>query len=90
VLPIVLVSRKTLESFLDNDPEAYWNEFYRRYPGSNGHFSFSSIGYSADGNVAVLMVQHGCGSLCYTLSNVAVNLERGQWHVAAIEIIVIA
>lgn len=88
--PIVLVSRQTLESFLHNGPESYWNEFYRRYPGSNGSFSFSSIGYSADGNVAVLMVEHGCGSLCGTLSNVVVNRERDRWRVAAIKIMVIS
>src|SRR5688572_21643420 len=41
-VPIVLVSRKTLESFLGDDPEQYWREFYRRYPGSPGSIAFSS------------------------------------------------
>ena len=39
-VPVVLVSRHTLESFLHNGPEPYWEEFYRRYPGSNGSISF--------------------------------------------------
>jgi hypothetical protein len=89
-VPIVLVSRETLQSFLHNGPEPYWSEFYRRYPGSNGSISFSSIGYSVDGNVAVLVVEHGCGSLCGTLSNVVVKRERGRWRVAVIQIKVIS
>lgn len=32
-VPVVLVSRHTLQSFLTNGPEPYWSEFYRRYPG---------------------------------------------------------
>ena len=39
-VPIVLVSRQTLQSFLHNGSEPYWEEFYRRYPGSNGDISF--------------------------------------------------
>jgi hypothetical protein len=89
-VPIVLVSRRTLQSFLHNGPEPYWSEFYRRYPGSNGSISFSSIGYTVDGNVAVLVVEHGCGSLCGTLSNVVVKRERGRWRVAVIQIKVIS
>ena len=85
-VPIVLVSRQTLQSFPHNGPEPYWSEFYRRYPGSNGSISFSSIGYSADGNVALLVVEQGCGSLCGALSNVVVECERGRWRVAVIQI----
>ena len=89
-VPIVLVSRHTLQSFLHSGPEPYWSEFYRRYPGSNGSISFSSIGYSADGNVALLVVEQGCGSLCGTLSNVVVKRDRGRWRVAVIQITVIS
>ena len=89
-VPIVLVSRQTLQSFLHNGPEPYWTEFYRRYPGSAGSISFSSIGYTVDGNVAVLVVEHGCGSLCGTLSNVVVKRERGRWRIAVIQIKVIS
>jgi len=89
-VPVVLVSRQTLQSFLHNGPEPYWSEFYRRYPGSNGSISFSSIGYSADGNVALLMLEQGCGSLCGALSDVVVRRERGRWRVAVIQIEVIS
>jgi hypothetical protein len=85
-VPVVLVSRHTLESFLHNGPEPYWEEFYRRYPGSNGSISFSSIGYSADGNLAILVVDQGCGSLCGALSNVVVKRGLGRWRVTLIQI----
>ena len=84
-VPVVLVSRHTLDSFLGNGPEAYWQEFYRRWPGSNGSISFSSIGYSADGNLAVLAVDKACGSFCGALSNVVVRRELGRWRVTTIE-----
>jgi hypothetical protein len=89
-VPIVLVSRQTLQSFLHNGPEPYWSEFYRRYPGSNGSIAFSSIGYTVDGNVAVLVVEHGCGTLCGTLTDIVVKRERGRWRVAVIQIKVIS
>jgi hypothetical protein len=89
-VPIVLVGRQTLQAFLHNGPEPYWSEFYRRYPGSNGSISFSSIGYTVDGNVAVLVVEHSCGGLCGTLSNVVVKREGARWRVAVIQIKVIS
>jgi hypothetical protein len=89
-VPIVLVSRQTLDSFLHNGPEPYWSEFYRRYPGSNGSISFSSIGYSADGNVALLVAEHSCATLCGELSNVVVKRERGRWRVAVIQIKIVS
>lgn len=89
-IPIVLVTRRTLQSFQHNGPEQYWAEFYRRYPGSNGSIAFSSIGYSADGSVALLVVEQGCGSLCGALSNVVVKREREGWRVTLVQIKVIS
>jgi hypothetical protein len=85
-VPVVLVSRHILESFLHNGPEPYWEEFYRRYPGTKGSISFSSIGYSTDGNLAVLVVDQRCGSLCGALSNVVVKRALGRWRVTLIQI----
>ena len=89
-VPVVLVSRHILESFLHNGPEPYWEEFYRRYPGSNGSISFSSIGYSADGNLAILVVDRGCGSLCGALSNVVAKRALGRWRVTLIQIKIVS
>ena len=87
---VVVVSRGTLDSFLHNGPDAYWEEFYRRYPGSNGSFLFSSIGYSADGNLAILVLEHGCGGLCGEISNVVVKRELGRWRVTLIQIKIVS
>jgi len=89
-VPVVLVTEQALQSLLHNGPEAYWSEFYRRYPGSNGSIAFSSIGYSADGTVAVLVVDEACGSLCGALSNVVVKRDNGRWRVTKIQIEIIS
>jgi hypothetical protein len=75
---------------MGNGPEAYWSEFYRKYPGSSGSIAFSSIGYSADARVAVLVVETGCGSLCGAVSNVVAKREGPRWRVTAIEIKIIS
>jgi hypothetical protein len=89
-VPVVLVSRQTLQSFLHNGPEPYWKEFYRRYPGSNGSISLSTIGYSAEGDVALLVAEQSCGNFCDTVSNVVVRRDRGRWRVAVIQVKVMA
>jgi len=85
-IPLVLVGRDNLHSFLQNGPEAYWSEFHRRYPGSNGSIAFSSIGYSANSDLAVLLIDRGCGTLCGELSNVVVKRESAHWRVVLIQV----
>jgi hypothetical protein len=85
-VPIVLVTQQKLDSFMHNGPEAYWSEFYRRYPGSFGTIAFSSIGYSADGNIAVLIVDRACGTLCGALSNVVVRRKDARWSVSVFQV----
>ena len=89
-IPIGLVSRETLSSLPHGDPEKYWGEFYRRYPGSGGSISFSAIGYGPDGNLALLMVATGCGSLCGAGYNVVVKKDAGRWRVRAIQMTVVS
>ena len=81
---IVLVNDQTL-SDLPQDAAKYWGEFYRRYPGSSGHIAFSAIGYSADGSLAVLMIDRGCGMLCGNGYIVSVRRSGGRWRIANIQ-----
>ncbi|HJQ11982.1 MAG TPA: hypothetical protein VJ840_13215 [Gemmatimonadaceae bacterium] len=80
-MPVLLLNRGALSGLPREDPDKYWDEFYRRFPGTQGLTSLSAIGYSGDGNRAVLMVDTGCGGLCGMGFIVVVNRERGQWHV---------
>jgi hypothetical protein len=89
-IPVVLISRDYLKSFLKSGPEEYWSEFYRRHPGSAGSIGFTSIGYSRDGNVALLEVDQSCGSVCGELSAVVVKRERGRWRVTFIQVTVVS
>jgi hypothetical protein len=89
-VPVVLVSRRTLQSFLTNGPEPYWSEFYRRYPGSGGSIGFSSIGYNADGDVALLEVDQGRATMAGATSIVVVKRERGRWRVVVMQVTVVS
>ena len=84
-VPIVFVSSETLKTLPQTDADKYWEEFYRRYPGSSGHIAFSAIGYSADGSLAVLMIDRGCGGLCGHGYIVSVRRSGGKWRVASIQ-----
>src|SRR2546423_9068710 len=63
-MPVLLLDRRALASLPREDPEKYWTEFYKQFPGTSGLISLSAIGYSADGERGVLMVDVGCGGLC--------------------------
>jgi hypothetical protein len=84
-IPIDLVNSETLKALPRTDAEKYWNEFYRRYPRSSGLIAFSAIGYSADGSIAVLMVDRGCGGLCGGGYIVSVRRSAGRWRIANIQ-----
>ena len=83
--PIVLATPETLRGLPRQDPDKYWSEFYKRYPGASGLISFSAIGYTADGNIALLMVGQGCGSLCGAGHNVVAKRQGGRWRLIAIQ-----
>ena len=47
-----------------NDPDEFWTAFEKKYPHANGILGVSPVGFSTDGNAALVMVDHACGSLC--------------------------
>ena len=63
---IVLVGKRTLDSLRhDSDgPRGYWDRFHRRFPGAFGRVSLSRVGFSADGNHALVLADYGCGGRC--------------------------
>lgn len=84
-LPVVLATRESLRVVPGEGPEKYWSRFYQRYPRSGGSIILSAIGYSVRGDVALLMVEHSCGSLCGEGSTVIVKRDNGRWHLIAIQ-----
>ena len=84
-MPVLLLDRGALAPLPREDPDKYWTEFYQRFPGTNGLISLSAIGYNADGNLGVLMVDVGCGSLCGNGYIVVAKRERGKWYLATIQ-----
>jgi hypothetical protein len=82
-VPVVLVTSESLRVLPGDDPEKYWDRFYRRFPHSDGSISLSAIGYNAKGDAALLMVSHGCGALCGSGSIVVVRRDDGRWHVVS-------
>ena len=80
-MPVVLINRAALDSLPRGDAFEYWRRFYKKYPKSSGSISFSSIGYNRAGDVAVLMVDHGCDALCGTGHNVSLRKINGKWRI---------
>jgi hypothetical protein len=84
-IPIALVNNQTLRALPREDADRYWSQFYELYPGSNGHIGVSAIGYSAHGDVAILMVGIGCGSLCGGGYMVSLRRSGATWRIAVIQ-----
>lgn len=58
-----------------------WQRFYARYPGAGGYWTFSTVGYSENGEEALVYVGHHCGSLCGTGHLFLLAKENGTWIV---------
>ena len=63
--------------------EAFWDEFRRRYPDAHGILSLTGIGYSQNGDQAIVAVNYGCGPLCGGGRIVALRKVEGAWIVSA-------
>ena len=61
-----------------------WEEFYRRYPDSNGTISFSRIGYSKDKTRAMVELGNMYASLGGEGSLIFLKLEDNRWIIARI------
>ena len=64
-----------------NDLRKFWTEFYLRFPGSSGIVTFSRVGYSPDGNTAMVYVGNSCGGLCGTGYDIILVKENGNWKI---------
>ena len=85
-LPIHYLTEDEAKSIWENRKRDGWEYFYSLYPKSPGHITVSRVGFSPDGNTA--LVYHGCQSHWLAGSGRIFVLKRrdGGWHVEPIHI----
>lgn len=58
-----------------------WPEFYKQYPGAQGHMRLSRVGFSPDGKQALFYSSNWCGGLCASGSYVVMEKHGSAWRV---------
>lgn len=61
--------------------EGKWVAFHERFPNSTGHIQLGPIGFSRDGETAVLMGMRGYGSLSMSLDIFVLRKSPEGWRV---------
>ena len=64
--------------------DAFWDGFYRKFPGAVGGIALSAVGYNRDADRAVLLIDVGCGGLCGRGRIVSLRRDGGIWRIVAI------
>lgn len=62
------------------NPTDYWRRFDARFPRSSGLIAVSRVGFSADGQHALMLVDYGCGGLCGGTVYYLLTRERSMWR----------
>ena len=85
-VPVIRLDAATRASLrTDRDPGAFWQTFYRRFPGTPGWVELSRAGFSTDGSSALMLVEYACGFLCGGTLYVVVERRAGTWRVTHVE-----
>lgn len=81
--PIVyeLVDSNQLVAIFKNNG-AGWQDYYKRFPGSQGIATFSRVGFSRDGTQALFYFSNICGGLCGGGEYVVMEKSNGRWMIA--------
>jgi hypothetical protein len=81
--PVVLVTAaERAQLRAERDPRSYWAAFYRLFPGTPGHIDVSRVGFSRDGNTALVLLEYGCGGRCGGTLYVLVHRVGGRWFIS--------
>lgn len=67
-------------SILKDSPDD-WIEYYRQYPGAQGHMRLSRVGFSPDGKQALFHSSNWCGGHCASGSYVIMEKHGTGWKV---------
>jgi len=79
-LPYQLVSAEKIGSILKDSPSG-WTQYYRQYPGAQGHMRLSRVGFSPDGKQALLYSSNWCGGHCASGSYLVMEKRGAAWRV---------
>jgi hypothetical protein len=79
-LPYQLVAAEQIGSILKDSPND-WIEYYRHYPGAQGHMRLSRVGFSPDGEQALFYSSNWCGGHCALGSYVVMEKRVEGWKV---------
>lgn len=80
--PYVLFSgREREEIFTGQNLVEQWRAFHIKYPGSPGLISLSRVGFSRNGNLALVYMGKSCGPLCGDGTFYLLARRNGAWVV---------
>lgn len=74
----VLVEKDELEHYRK---AKRWDEFYEKYPESNGFLSFSRVGFDSKKTQAVVYLEHWCNELCGYSYYLVLGKDKEGWKV---------
>jgi hypothetical protein len=78
--PYQLVSPEKIGSILEDVSDC--PNYYKEYPGAQGHLALSRVGFSPDGKQALLYVSNWCSGKCATGSYVVMKKHDSGWKIA--------
>jgi hypothetical protein len=76
---VEVVTRRDLPSA--DDPDRYWPDFYRKFPGARELIAFSRPGFDKDRRYALVYFHTRCGNLCGERGYVLLRQLAGRWIV---------
>lgn len=75
----VLIGKQKLQKIFKG--AGWWQEFYKRYPNSEGLVVLSRVGFNTSMNQVLVYIGHTCGGLCGTGHYVMLEKGAGGWRV---------
>ncbi len=82
-IPVRLISQAEQEQIFQQHLDKAWTGFYAQFPGAQGILEFSRVGFSKDGNVAVVYAGNQQGGLAGGGYNYVLEKHNHRWVIVA-------
>jgi len=80
-IPYELVPEKSFASFFKDPKAGGWDEFYKKYPDSDGTaFAMSAVGFNPEKTRALVYIGYGCGYVCGSGRYHMLEKAKGKWN----------